>query len=160
VGAAFGGVSARGTEQYEAMAVTVADQVLSTGPERDALMPCTPSGMTDATCARAFLAEYGQRLWRRALTDEELTAAGRHLQRTAATTLNDFYDGLEFGLVGLLTSPNFIYRVELGERTPPRAAARKTAGAALLQHGDGLAPQLLPVELHARRHAAGRRRGG
>lgn len=117
VGAAFGGVSARGTELYEAMAVTVAAQVLEAGAERDALMPCTPAGMTDATCARAFLAEYGQRLWRRPLTEEEL-ASYAAVAGTAATTLSDFYDGLEFGLVGLLTSPNFLYRVELGEPNP------------------------------------------
>ncbi|MBK8592643.1 MAG: DUF1592 domain-containing protein [Sandaracinaceae bacterium] len=126
VGAAFGGVSARGTEQYEAMAVTVAAQVLSTGPERDALMPCTPSGTTDATCARAFLSEYGQRLWRRALTEEELGPLVA-ISGTAATTLNDFYDGLEFGMVGLLTSPNFIYRVELGEPNPAAGSSEEEA---------------------------------
>lgn len=126
VGAAFGGVSARGTEQYEAMAVTVADQVLAAGAERDALMPCTPSGMTDATCARTFLAEYGQRLWRRPLTEVELTALTT-VSGTAATTLSDFYDGLEFGLVGLLTSPNFIYRVELGEANPAAGGSEDVA---------------------------------
>ncbi len=128
VGAAFGGVSARGTEQYEAMAVNVASQVLAEGPERDALMPCTPTGMTDAACARAFLAEYGQRLWRRPLTDEELTPLTA-VASGAATTLTDFYDGLEFGLVGLLISPNFLYRVELGEANP--AAATDDDAAAL-----------------------------
>ena len=46
---------------------------------------------------------------------------------TAATTLNDFYDGLEFGMVGLLTSPNFIYRVELGEPNPAAGSSEEEA---------------------------------
>jgi hypothetical protein len=130
VGAAFGGVSARGAELYETMASNVAAQVLEPGAERDALMPCAPTATTDAACARAFLAEYGARLWRRPLVNAELDALAG-VSGQAATTLADFYDGLEFGLIGLLTSPNFIYRVELGE---PNPATDEDAAAPALRY--------------------------
>ncbi len=120
VGAAFGGVSARGIELYESMALNVADQVLAAGPERDGLMPCAPSGTVDSACARMFLADYGRRLWRRTLTSEELDT-WTSVADQSAVALNDFYDGLEFGLVGLLTSPHFLFRVELGEPRPDAA---------------------------------------
>lgn len=114
VGSTYGAVSRRGIEQYEAMALNVAAQVMEPSDERDALMPCTPAGTTDDVCSRAFLSTFGRRLWRRSLTDTELDALV-DVANQAATTLDDFYDGLEFGIVALLESPYFIYRIELGE---------------------------------------------
>ena len=48
-----------------------------------------------------------------ALTDEELGRYGA-IARNAQTVLGNFFGGLEYGLAGLLQSPHFIYRVELG----------------------------------------------
>src|SRR5690606_268071 len=42
----------------------------------------------------------------------------------AALALGDFYDGLEFAMAGLLQSPNFLFRVELGEPTPSKSFQR------------------------------------
>jgi hypothetical protein len=159
VGASFGGVSARGTEQYEAMAVTVADQVLEAGAERDALMPCTPAG-DDGRHLRPRLPG---RVWRAPVAP---TAGGRR-----AHSAHDHLQHRSHHTERLLRRPRVRpggpadfaqLPVPRGARRgePCRGGERRRAGAALLQHGDGLAPQLLPVELGARRHPAGCGRGG
>ncbi len=116
VGASTTAVSPRGVEQYEAAAYDIAEQALSPD-RRDAIVPCTPGGTADADCAEQFVASFGRRAWRRPLTSAETTrlvgVAG-----TAAETLGDFHAGLEFAMAALLQSPDFLFRVELGEDTP------------------------------------------
>ncbi len=74
------------------------------------------TGVVDATCADMFVRTLGRRPFRRALTDAE---AGRYVAVAgeAASTLGDFHVGLEFALAGLLQSPYFLFRVEIGEPT-------------------------------------------
>ena len=104
-------VTPLGLEQYEAMAYRVATQALDVD-HRDANVPCSPSDPTaaDDACADAFVRAVGHRLFRRALTDEEV-ASRVTIAADAAVTLEDFYGGLEFALASLLTSPNFLFRV-------------------------------------------------
>ena len=122
VGSSKTTVSSRGVEQYEAAAYSIAEQAMEAGPERDALMPCSPSGIVDTTCARQFVADFGLRAWRRPPSEEELDEVIAIADR-AATELDDFYDGLEFAVATVLQSPYFIYRPELGEEVAgaPRA---------------------------------------
>lgn len=122
VGSSKTTVSSRGVEQYEAAAYSIADQAMEPGPERDALMPCSPSGTVDTTCAEQFVTEFGLRAWRRPLSDEELDEVVAIADR-AALELDDFHDGLEFAVATLLQSPYFVYRPELGEEVDgaPRA---------------------------------------
>ncbi len=113
VGGSVSTVSSRGAEQYERAAFDVAAQVLAPGA-RDRWVPCAPEAPVDTTCAAAFIESVGRRVFRRSLTDEEVmgyvAAAGE-----ASRALGDFHAGLEFGLAGLLQSPHFLFRVELGE---------------------------------------------
>jgi len=116
-------ISPTGVEKYEEAAYAVAEQALA--PERrDSLVPCEPVGVDDPSCAEAFVGQVGRRLWRRPLTTEE---TGRYVAvaRQAATTLDDFYASLEFALAGLLQSPNFLFRVEIGEPDPSDAELRR-----------------------------------
>jgi hypothetical protein len=75
----------------------------------------TPAG--DPTCARKVVTSLGHRAWRRPLTDAEIT---RYTEAAVAggAKLGDPYQALMYATLGLLTSPNFLYRVELGVPEP------------------------------------------
>lgn len=75
------------------------------------LLPCSAQG--GEACARSFLATVGRRLYRRPLTDAE---TARFLDLHAKVTAQgSFSDWVYWATVGLLGSPNFVYRSELGE---------------------------------------------
>lgn len=114
IGANEASISASGFQQYFAAGKSVAKQVLAKD-RRAKTVTCTPVDATaaDDTCASAFLTQYGKVLYRRALSEAELNSrvevAGK-----AAIQLKDFYAGLELSLVSLLTSPEFLFRIERG----------------------------------------------
>ncbi|MCO4770002.1 MAG: DUF1592 domain-containing protein [Deltaproteobacteria bacterium] len=112
VGAGRTAFSPRGVENVETSSYLLAEQAME--PERrDALVPCTPYAAEDPDCAEQFVVSFGRRAWRRPLSADEVSRyAG--LGTSAASTLGDFYDGLEFAIAGLLQAPDFLYRVELG----------------------------------------------
>jgi hypothetical protein len=116
VGASTMAVSPRGVEQYEAAAYDIAEQALGSDG-RDSLVGCTPAGTVDTGCATEFVTTFGLRAWRRPLTDEEVTTLVT-IADTAADTLGDFHEGLQFAMAALLQSPDFLFRVELGEDGP------------------------------------------
>lgn len=113
IGTGHSGMSPFSIEQYDAAALGVAAQVLSE-QRREKSVPCKPSGGPtnfDAACAKQFVAQYGTQLFRRPLHDEETTrfvAAAR----AGHERLNDFYSGLQFALVGMMVSPEFLLRIE------------------------------------------------
>ena len=110
IGASRTTISPRGVESYEEAAYELAAQALS--PERrDSIVTC--SGL-EAGCTETFVRDVGRRLWRRPLTEAEVVR-WVDVADNAASTLGDFYAGLEFALAGFLQSPNFLFRVELGE---------------------------------------------
>jgi hypothetical protein len=114
VGAALTTISASATEKFEAAAMNLADQVMNDPARRARVVTCTPSGPDDEACARSFVTGFGRRAWRRPLTDEEVVRYVG-IARQAGTTLGDFWKGLGYALAGLLQSPNFLYRVEVGK---------------------------------------------
>lgn len=113
IGASSASVTARGVESMESASFIIAEQVMDDEAMRDAWLNCSPSGTVDSECSATFVRDMGLHLWRRPLTDEEVTRVAG-LADNAAETLGDFYDGLEYALAGLLQSPNFLFRVELG----------------------------------------------
>ncbi len=129
VGAGTNAVSPHGVEQYEEGAYLLARQALAED-HRAAVVPCTPSATVDDACAEQFVRTLGRRAWRRSLTEEEVTRLVGVAQ-LAATQLGDFHQGLEFALAALLQSPNFLYRVELGEPDANDPALRRLTGAEL-----------------------------
>jgi hypothetical protein len=68
-------------------------------------------------CSRSFLETFGRRAFRRPLTGDELDRYVK-LATDTALLLDDVWRGLEFSVVGVLESPNFLYRVELAEPDP------------------------------------------
>ncbi|MET0390049.1 MAG: DUF1588 domain-containing protein [Polyangiales bacterium] len=119
IGASNATVSPAAAEKFERAAYDVAAQALAPDHRKD-LVPCTPAATSDSGCARKFVQKLGLRAFRRPLTDAELTTFVK-LADDAAKTLNDFHAGLEFALAGLLQSPSFLFRAELGEPDPDDA---------------------------------------
>jgi len=125
VGTSEAGMSSFSIEQYDAAAQGVADEVLS-AERREAFVPCTPASESsyDADCARAFIERYGQPLFRRPLTEEQVQ---RYLEaaRLGTGELGDFYAGLKYALVGMMTAPQFLLRIERTEPDPERDGLRR-----------------------------------
>lgn len=82
-----------------------------TGPALATLLPCSESS-PDRACAEQFVTRYGRRLFRRALTQAE---RDRYLTYfDGAVKKADFKTALKWLTVGLIQSPNAVYRSELG----------------------------------------------
>lgn len=114
IGASSTTLSELGTQQYEEAADTLTQHVWADTARRDALIGCTPTSGGDA-CAQEFLARFGRKAFRRPLTDVEL---GRWLAVSDSLAEGDAYRGLRLASAGMLQSPYFLYRVELGESDP------------------------------------------
>ena len=113
-------MSSLGMAQFDSMARSIAAQVVSE-KSRDIMIPCKPvqaKGPDDA-CARAFLTRSGGLLFRRPLTEAELSAYVKVAHEAAATT-KDFYAGLSLTLGAVLTSPQFLFRQANIEPDPER----------------------------------------
>ena len=130
VGASQTAFSARGVESLEDAAYGLSEQALDTDVLKARLVPCSPEGTVDEACAAQTLEVLGRLLWRRTLTDEEV-AGLTTLASDSATVLGDFYDGLEFGIAGLLQSPNFLYRIEAGIEDAASSTGRSFTGTDL-----------------------------
>ena len=104
----------RVTEGYAAALQATAMQIatLVREPARLAeLLPCSSQGGVD--CARTFLTSVGARLYRRPLSDAELS---RYLELYDEVSLDEGFDGfIYWATLTLVQSPVFIYRSELGE---------------------------------------------
>lgn len=116
IGAASTTLSELGAQQYEEAAHRIARTVFEDPARREALVGCAPASADDA-CARAFLDRVGTRLFRRPL---EAAEVDRWAAVAAELAAGDPWRGLRFALAGMLQSPRFLYRVELGEPDPER----------------------------------------
>lgn len=113
VGASRLSLSERATEQFEAIALAATQQVFADATWRSQEIPCTPLANVDSACARKFITSFGKKAWRRPLASEEVDRWTGVADR-AGTTLGDFWQGLRWAAAGILESPHFLYRVELG----------------------------------------------
>jgi hypothetical protein len=120
VGTSHGGMSPFSFEQYDASARSIAAEVTSE-KRRAEFVPCRPKAATafDRDCAAKFVETYGLKLFRRPLDRAE---RDRYVDvvRIAQQRLGDFYQGLEYALVGMLQSPHFLLRMERTESDPQR----------------------------------------
>ncbi|MBC8069899.1 MAG: DUF1592 domain-containing protein [Deltaproteobacteria bacterium] len=114
IAAAQGGVAAAGVEDYEAAALAVTQEIFGDPTRRMALTGCTPTASADDACVRTVISAIGRRAWRRPLDDAELARWSGVALSTASLVEGDAWLGLQYAVAGLLQSPNFLYRVELG----------------------------------------------
>jgi hypothetical protein len=96
-------------QKYMDAAETIAERAA----QSSGVVPCTPRAGAEMECARAFIADFGKRAYRRALTSEE--SAGLEAQFQRAFTGHGFAAGVEWTIFSVLQSPSFLYRVEAGE---------------------------------------------
>jgi hypothetical protein len=111
-------LTSSGLEQYFALAGSISDQALSAS-RREAVTGCEPAdaAKVDEACARQFIIRYGERLFRRPLTESEIAARLKAVSSGAGTS-NDFYAGLRLALASMLVAPEFLFRVETAEPDP------------------------------------------
>lgn len=121
LGGTVNSLSSRGVEQYETAAFDVAAQVMADPALRGALVACDTA---ESACREDTLAAIGRRAWRRPLASDEL-ARITGVASSAADTLASGDAGLEYGLAAVLQSPNFLYRVEVGEPDPDHPGERR-----------------------------------
>lgn len=114
IGATSTTLSELGTQQYEEAADAVTHAVFDDPARRAELMGCEPVGAGDG-CVSQFLASFGRRAYRRPLGDEE---HARWLQVSVDLASPDAVEGVRSAVAGMLQSPHFLYRVELGEPDP------------------------------------------
>jgi hypothetical protein len=127
IGASEVSISDSGFAQYFAIARSVADQVLLNPPAqenqkaavqaaRDKVVPCSPvkADAPDAACAEKFVRAYGERMFRRPLTNTDVASRVK-LAEAGAIQNKDFYHGLKLSLISLLTAPEFLFRLETAE---------------------------------------------
>ena len=131
IGGASAVVTQAGLEQNVARAQRIAAQVVSE-ERRDRYVQCEldPVDTFDEPCATDFFTRYGQLLFRRPVTEIELTVA-LEAARQATDTFESFYKGLEYGLVSQLVSPAFLYRIESTEPDPDSKGASRLDGYSL-----------------------------
>jgi hypothetical protein len=98
-------------EAFAKMAENIADQAVD--PKNRKAFPCNPqnAAVADSKCATALLQHYGQMLFRRPLTQQELKSRLALVSRLADSS-HDFYVGVRHGLVSLLAAPPFLFRTE------------------------------------------------
>jgi hypothetical protein len=124
IGATSTTLSEVGVQQYEQAAHLLAGSVFGDAARRQALVGCTPLAPDDE-CARAFLARFGRRALRRPLADGELA---RWVAVSVDGAAGDPWRGLRMAVAGILQSPLFIYRVELGEPDPDQPDRLRYSG--------------------------------
>ena len=133
VGAANTTVSASSFAKYEKLAHSIAEQILNER-NRASYVQCAPAAQNaaDDACARAFLERVGRLLFRRPLSESELSQTVG-LAANAARELSSFYQGLAFGLASLLVSPNFLFIADdvapAGEKAADDSSIQLTAYA-------------------------------
>ncbi len=78
---------------------------------RARLITCDASGANETPCARQILSRFGRKAWRRALSTEDVDRLMAVVQASRAAG-DTFEVALGVGLQAVLTSPNFLFRVE------------------------------------------------
>lgn len=93
---------------------------------------CLATNAKDATCSAPFLKDYGARLFRRPLTDEEAGRYGAFL--TAQAALDPAQTAVASVIRAMLLSPNMVYLTELGSSKAGEVTLTAYEQAALLSY--------------------------
>lgn len=95
--------------------MSTAEEVASAAIEDlDALLPCDLHEDGDAACGEAFIASFGRRAFRRALSTDE-RARLEEVFHASLLADDDLATALRSVIESILQSPSFLYRFEIGE---------------------------------------------
>lgn len=98
----------------EFLAIEIAAAVTADPAKWQGVTGCVPTGPDDATCFSDFLRDFGRRALRRPLTDTEHDAWMTFL--ASAQDTGTFETAVGQALQMFLQHPEFLYRIEIGER--------------------------------------------
>ncbi len=114
IGATSTELSELGAQQYADAAAQLSDWLFAETSRWTATVGCQPETLEDP-CVRAFLKDFGLRLFRRPLQPDE---EAKWMSVMVETERGVPARGLRFAIYGMLQSPQFLYRSELGEPDP------------------------------------------
>ena len=112
IGASTTTISEHGVELYSQAAFDIAKAVFADTTLRQKVVACSPATPLDDACLSQFIHQFGLRAWRRPVSESELT---RYEALASAIGHADPWLALQYVTAAFLQSPNFLYRVELGE---------------------------------------------
>jgi mono/diheme cytochrome c family protein len=81
------------------------------GPSRERLFVCHPVANLEESCANKILSNLARRAFRRPVTATDVEAA-MSFYKKARQAGGNFDDGIRSGVARVLSSPNFLYRIE------------------------------------------------
>lgn len=116
ISAAKSTISPLDAEKYEKATYEVLNQVFADPLRRDALIGCALTSVSDA-CVKSFAGAFAARAWRRPVSDSEVSAL-LSVAEKVVVDLGDPVLGVKFMLGAVLQSPHFLFRVEVGEKSP------------------------------------------
>ncbi|WP_075306180.1 DUF1592 domain-containing protein [Hyalangium minutum] len=101
-------------EKYALAAEDLVSSALASGNAdgRARLLTCDFSGVNETPCARQILSSFGRKAWRRPLTSEDVERLMGLVQASRAAG-DSFEVALGVGMQAILTSPHFLFRVEV-----------------------------------------------
>ena len=113
-----------------AAASTLVTELMSrtkTDPLYTAVFSCTPTATNLSTCLTQILTAFMPKAWRRPVTSAEVAkavAVGTSVTQSAGTATTAVTTGVSAALQYVLTSPNYLFHVELGD---PKIATASTS---------------------------------
>ncbi|HEX2876819.1 MAG TPA: DUF1592 domain-containing protein [Polyangiaceae bacterium] len=115
-------------EHFQKAAATIAAAIVGNQASLDKLAPCA-SGTAPADCAKSVVQKFGALAYRAPVTDA--ADIDRHVQLFNVGAATSYAHGIELLLQGMLQSPRFLYRVEIGTGEKVSDSAVKLSGSEL-----------------------------
>ena len=112
IGASISNISPVGIERYESASYSIAEQIVENETLLADILPCESVDNLDQACWEEFLEETGSLLWRRPISETEVSNLSSLIQTISEQSDNQ--TGLTYLLSALFQSPHFLYRVEQG----------------------------------------------
>ena len=104
-------------EQYFGAAASLTEAAFADAASRARIVICTPASAAPADaaqCTERIITAFGKRAWRRPLSGDEIAALGM-LAAEARTLGEDFAGSIAVVVRALLSSAQFLYRIELDD---------------------------------------------
>jgi hypothetical protein len=115
IGDATNSATELGVDLYGRAAYSIGTEVFSDATRRQALVPCAATTPLTDACLTSYIRDFGLRIWRRPLASSE---QDRYHKLGVGIGLANPAVALQYVTAAMLQSPNFLYRVEVGEPAP------------------------------------------
>jgi hypothetical protein len=121
------------TFQLATAYLDTSDQVATAAASKAiAAYPCLGTAPIATSCGQKFVADYGKRLFRRALTAAETSSYATYLN--SESSLDPAATAITTILKAMIMSPNFVFRTELGNSQPGRVDLTEDEIAGMLSY--------------------------